>query len=74
MIIFVIMIKHKYSKRFKIDTDKEFKHVEFERSLGEFMAGFIECYPHLIKRYDISTLPGHEIWEFNFYLDIKEEE
>lgn len=58
-----------YSKIFKKDTDPLFKYDEFEKSFGEFMVGFIQCYPHLLEKREIPHMPGHEMWVFKFWIE-----
>lgn len=57
------MIDHQFSKHFKIDTDLNFKNVEFEKSLADFMVGFIQCYPHLVEK---TIRDNVEVWIFKF--------
>lgn len=58
------MIDHHFSKRFKKDTDLQFKNEEFEKFIAGYMVGFLQCYPHLIEVVDIPHMPGEEMWIF----------
>lgn len=64
------MIIHQFSKRFKKDTDLEFKNEQFEERLSKFMVGFIECYPHLIQKKDFDS--KEEDWIFKFFVELEE--
>ncbi|MDB5288528.1 MAG: hypothetical protein JWR05_3477 [Mucilaginibacter sp.] len=62
------MIDHQFSARFKKDTDEAFKNEEFERRLGEYFAGFIQCYPHLIIKEEFDN--ENETWIFKFAIEV----
>jgi hypothetical protein len=61
------MIPHQFSKRFKKDTDEQFKNDEFEKALSDWAQGFIQCYPHLIEKVDFGTTD--ETWIFKFMIE-----
>lgn len=60
---------HEYSKLFKKSTDREYKDGEFEKQLAEYIIGFVQCYPHVIEKYDVPHLPGEEMWVFKFWCE-----
>jgi hypothetical protein len=63
------MTHHQFSKRFKKDTDEQYKNVEFEKALAEWAQGFIQCYPHLIEKKDFGD--NEETWIFKFKIQDK---
>lgn len=61
--------KDNYSRIFKKDTDLKFKYDEFEAAFAEFMVGYIQCYPHLIRKEEMPHMPDHEMWIFPFWVE-----
>jgi len=55
---------HQFSARFKKGVDNS---EEFEQLVAEFMAGFIQCYPHYVTKKEFDS--DKEDYIFKFYIE-----